>query len=296
MERSASHSASCRVGASPHPRGSGSLLHIIYLPSWLIRLSILEHRNLDHRLFSIPAKQPLPRVPLSIHGMVSEILGGGGGTRPPSSIKQSILADLRWQVPDVGCVMSGERTGTCRLVVPGAQSSGGTTDGCAHPGERQALQEGRRLGRSTMIFMISKTRIPGDHSMDPLAFSVVHQSHVSPRYIPITSPSSHFQVFSCLPCQVHVHVHVFEFQSRSIIPFFSHMSCPSRAGISFTPGLIPTAPPSSAEMPHRTLCTRLPSIIASPNLPSPPPPRYGFRLVSISSHDLPSQQLEVAVY
>lgn len=75
-----------------------------------------------------------------------------------------------------------------------------------------------------MIFMISKTRIPGDHSMDPLAFSVVHQSHVSPCYIAITFFPL---VFSCLPCRVHVHahvhVHVFDSITKHHAFLFSHI-------------------------------------------------------------------------
>lgn len=67
-------------------------------------------------------------------------------------------------------------------------------------------------------------------------------AHAAPNHAP--SPSS--------PCVFVTSRVMLSIQPRGVMTSVSHISCPYRAGTSFTPGLIPSPPSSSAEMPYST--------------------------------------------
>lgn len=173
--------------------------------------------------------------------------------------------------------------GTCRLVVPAVKVWVDRPRLCTSWG-RTRDAEARRLGRSAMIFMIFKTRIPGDQSMDPLGLSGLHQSHASPHHIPprhllsLCGPASHVNVFDSTTTH-------HNFSSSHFLTY------PARLGLASVSRQV------SSQLRHRRRrkCHIAPGARVR-DQSSPSTPRYEFRLVSTSSHDSPSQQLEVAAY
>lgn len=130
---------------------------------------------------------------------------GPGEIRLPSSIKQSILADLRWQMSNVGRAVFSERT--IRVVSYLRRKFGWNYRGCAHPGEHKKPKP----WGSTMIFMIPKTKKPGGSKQGSTG---TFRTHTQPP----SHPVSFFPL--CLP---DLACHVVDSTARRHDFSFSHI-------------------------------------------------------------------------
>lgn len=155
---------------APIEEAQGACAHH-WLPSWLIKLSIRSIRTRATRYPPFPASRTLT-TPVLARPISPSI--PNSGIRARSDLEPR----SRPEMAGARCRIRGEccTHRTCRLEAPRSKF------GWNHRGLYTSW--GNR--RSTMIFMISKTRIPGDQSMD------VHQSQAQP------SPHILITVSSCL--------------------------------------------------------------------------------------------------